>query len=91
MNKGEFVDSLSVKADLSRAHTHVPSIVVGLIIDSLASNKEIHLTSFGKLVVRVRRFPKKINPQIQKQTTVLKKVVAAFKSGENLMDIVAKN
>jgi DNA-binding protein HU-beta len=91
VNKGEFVDRVSAETDLSGAHIHVLGIVIGLIIASLASNKEILLTGFGKFDVRARRESKKINPRTQKKITVPKRVAAAFKPGENLKDIVAKD
>ena len=91
VNKGEFVDKLSVKAGLSKKGARVAlDAVIDLITESLASNEEVLLTGFGKFEARARKESNRINPQTQRRITVPRKVVPAFKPGKNLKDIVAK-
>jgi len=91
VNKGEFVDKLAAKAGFSKKDARKAlDGMIGLITNALASNEEVLLTGFGKFEARVRKESKRINPQTQRQITVPKKVVPAFKPGKNLKDIVAK-
>jgi len=91
MNKGEFIDRLSDKTDLTKkeARTLLDS-VLDLIQETLLQGEEVKLVGFGKFAVRARKASSRINPQTKRPIQVAAKVVPLFRPGKELKRQVEK-
>jgi len=91
MNKGEFIDRLSDRTDLTKkeARKHLDS-VLDLIQETLLQGEEVKLVGFGKFAVRARKASSRINPQTKRPIQVASKVVPLFRPGKELKRQVEK-
>jgi len=91
MNKGEFIDRLSDKTDLTKKEARaLLDSVLDLIQETLLQGEEVKLVGFGKFAVRARKASSRINPQTKRPIQVAAKVVPLFRPGKELKRQVEK-
>ena len=91
MNKGDFIDRLADRTNLTKkeARTYLDS-VLDLVQETLLKGEDVKLVGFGKFAVRARKASSRINPQTRKPIEVEAKVVPLFKPGKELKRQVEK-
>jgi DNA-binding protein HU-beta len=91
MNKGEFIDRLSDRTDLTKKEArNLLDSVLDLIQETLLQGEEVKLVGFGKFAVRARKASSRINPQTKRPIQVAAKVVPLFRPGKELKRQVEK-
>ncbi len=91
MNKGEFIDRLSDRTDLTKKEARkLLDSVLDLIQETLLQGEEVKLVGFGKFAVRARKASSRINPQTKRPIQVAAKVVPLFRPGKELKRQVEK-
>ena len=91
MNKGEFIDRLSDKTDLTKKEARkLLDSVLDLIQETLLQGEEVKLVGFGKFAVRARKASSRINPQTKRPIQVAAKVVPLFRPGKELKRQIEK-
>ena len=91
MNKGEFIDRLSDRTDLTKKEARkLLDSVLDLIQETLLQGEEVKLVGFGKFAVRARKASSRINPQTKCPIQVAAKVVPLFRPGKELKRQVEK-
>jgi DNA-binding protein HU-beta len=92
MNKGEFIDRLADKSNLTKKEARkILDGVLDLIQDTLLQGDEVKLVGFGKFAVRARKASSRINPQTKRPIEVEAKVVPLFKAGKELKRRIEKS
>jgi len=91
MNKGDFIDRLADRTNLTKkeARTLLDN-VLDLVQETLLKGEDVKLVGFGKFAVRARKASSRINPQTRKPIEVEAKVVPLFKPGKELKRQVEK-
>jgi len=91
MNKGEFIDRLSDRTDLTKKEARkLLDSVLDLIQGTLLQGEEVKLVGFGKFAVRARKASSRINPQTKRPIQVAAKVVPLFRPGKELKRQIEK-
>jgi len=91
MNKGEFIDRLADKSNLTKKEARkLLDGVLDLIQSTLLDGEEVKLVGFGKFAVRARKASSRINPQTKRPIQVEAKVVPLFKPGKELKRRIEK-
>jgi len=91
MNKGEFIDRLSDRTDLTKKEARkLLDSVLDLIQETLLQGEEVKLVGFGKFAVRARKASSRINPQTKRPIQVAAKVVPLFRPGKELKRQIEK-
>ena len=91
MNKGEFIDRLSDRTDLTKKEARkLLDSVLDLIQETLLQGEEVKLVGFGKFAVRARKASSRINPQPKRPIQVAAKVVPLFRPGKELKRQIEK-
>jgi DNA-binding protein HU-beta len=91
MNKGEFIDRLADKSNLTKKEARrLLDGVLDLIQSTLLEGEEVKLVGFGKFAVRARKASSRINPQTKRPIQVEAKVVPLFKPGKELKRRIEK-
>lgn len=91
MNKGDFIDRLADRTDLTKKEArNLLDGVLDLIQETLLKGEDVKLVGFGKFAVRARKASSRINPQTRKPIEVAAKVVPLFKPGKELKRQVEK-
>jgi DNA-binding protein HU-beta len=89
MNKGELVEKVAARADLSRASAQsVLDAVLGTIADALKDGKPVTLTGFGTFDVNARPARDARNPRTGETVRVPATMVVKFRPGKGLKDTV---
>ncbi|MEE9322092.1 MAG: HU family DNA-binding protein [Granulosicoccus sp.] len=89
MNKGEFVDSVAAKADMSKAEaTAAVDAVLDSVSDALQKGEQITLVGFGTFLVRKREARTGRNPRTGEPLQIKASNVPSFKAGKALKDAV---
>ena len=89
MNKGEFVDSVAAKADMSKAEaTAAVDAVLDSVTDALQKGEQITLVGFGTFLVRKREARTGRNPRTGEPLQIKASNVPSFKAGKALKDAV---
>ncbi len=92
MNKGEFIDRLAEKSDLTKKEARkLLDNVLDLVQEALLTGDEVKLVGFGKFAVRARKASSRINPQTKRPIQVEAKVVPLFKPGKELKRRIEKS
>ena len=92
MNKGEFIDRLAEKSNLTKKEARkLLDNVLDLVQDALLTGDEVKLVGFGKFAVRSRKASSRINPQTKRPIQVEAKVVPLFKPGKELKRRIEKS
>ncbi|MDD4903313.1 MAG: HU family DNA-binding protein [Candidatus Bipolaricaulis sp.] len=91
MNKGEFIDRLADRSNLTKKEARkLLDGVLDLIQSTLLEGEEVKLVGFGKFAVRARKASSRINPQTKRPIQVEAKVVPLFKPGKELKRRIEK-
>ena len=91
MNKGEFIDRLADKSNLTKKEARkLLDSVLDLIQETLLEGEEVKLVGFGKFAVRARKASSRINPQTKRPIEVAAKVVPLFRPGKELKRQIEK-
>lgn len=89
MNKGELVDVLAKKADLSKKDAKLcVDTLTDEITKALTNKEEVRLTGFGKFTTSDRKARKGRNPQTGEEIQIPARTVPKFKAGKNLKEAV---
>jgi DNA-binding protein HU-beta len=90
MNKGELVDAIAVKANVTKKDADaVLSAIIETIIDTVASGDKVTLVGFGAFEKRDRKEREGRNPKTGETMTIAATSVAAFSAGKLFKDKVA--
>ena len=89
MNKGQLIELVAKKADISKAKA---AIAVNTVFDSIATTlkkgKRVQLVGFGSFLVRKRKARTGRNPQTGQAIKIAAKKVPAFTAGSALKTLV---
>ena len=89
MNKGELVDVLAKKADLTKKDAKLCiDTLTDEITKALTNKEEVRLTGFGKFTTSDRKARKGRNPQTGEEIQIPARTVPKFKAGKNLKEAV---
>lgn len=89
MNKGQLVDKIAEKTNLSLKDSQAAvNAFIETIKDTLVSGEQISLVGFGTFVVRERPARKGRNPRTKEEVDIPAGKVPAFKAGKSLKDTV---
>ena len=89
MNKGELVDVLAKKADLTKKDAKLCiDTLTDEITKALTNKEEVRLTGFGKFTTSERKARKGRNPQTGEEIDIPARTVPKFKAGKNLKEAV---
>ena len=89
MNKGELVEALSKKANMSKTQAgEVLDSLLDTIVSNLKKGKEVNITGFGNFSVQHRNSRKGRNPQTGEELTIPARDVPKFKAVKNLKEAV---
>ena len=93
MNKMELADKIAEKVTgLTKAQAEeVINAFVAITMETMKAGGEVNLTGFGAFSARARKGREGINPRNPSQKiTIPTVVVAKFKAGKNLKDLLKK-
>ena len=91
MNKGEFIDRLADRTNVTKKEArNLLDSVLDLVQETLLLGEDVKLVGFGKFAVRARKASSRINPQTKRPIQVAAKVVPLFKPGKELKRQVEK-
>ena len=89
MNKGELIEKLAGKVDLSKNKTaEVLSELLEIISGALKGGDDVVLTGFGRFDVRKRKAREGRNPQTGAKISIPARKVPKFKAGKTLKETV---
>lgn len=93
MNKGELVEQLATRTDLSKAHAGrvidaVFDVESGLIASALRRGQKVQITGFGSFEPRKRAARTARNPRTGETIMVAASVAPVFRAGKGLKDAV---
>ena len=90
MNKGELVNALAEKTQLSKkASESALTALVDIVSDTLAKGEKVQLVGFGNFEVKSRAARTARNPRTGETVEVAASKVPAFKPGKGMKDAVA--
>jgi DNA-binding protein HU-beta len=90
MNKGELVDAIALKADVTKKEADaVLSAFIETIVDTVASGEKLTLVGFGAFEKRDRKAREGRNPKTGETMTIAATSVAAFSAGKSFKEKVA--
>lgn len=91
MNKGELIEVVSSKAEITKAEAgRVVSAVLDGIVDGLKADGKVVLPGFGSFEVRSRTARVGRNPRTGENIKIKATKVPAFKAGKGMKEAVAK-
>ena len=89
MNKGELIDSVAAKSELSRADaTKAVDAVLDSVTSTLAGGGSISLVGFGTFTATPRAARMGRNPRTGEAIQIKASIVPKFKAGKALKDAV---
>jgi len=89
MNKGELIEKLAGKVDLSKNKTaEVLNELLEIISGALKGGDDVVLTGFGRFDVRKRKAREGRNPQTGAKISIPARKVPKFKAGKTLKETV---
>jgi DNA-binding protein HU-beta len=90
MNKGELVDAIALKANVTKKEADaVLSVTMEAIVDAVASGDKVTLVGFGTFEKRDRKAREGRNPKTGETMTIPATSVAAFSAGKLFKEKVA--
>jgi DNA-binding protein HU-beta len=90
MNKGELVDAIALKADVTKKEADaVLSAFIETIVETVASGEKLTLVGFGAFEKRDRKAREGRNPKTGETMTIAATSVAAFSAGKSFKEKVA--
>ncbi len=89
MNKGEFIDAVAAKADLSKQDAgNAVDAVLDSLSDAMQNGDQVTLIGFGTFLVRDRPARDGRNPRTGETIKIPASKMPAFKAGKALKDAV---
>lgn len=89
MNKGELIDKLAAKVDLSKSKaTETLNGLLEIISGTMKKGEDVVLTGFGRFDVRKRKAREGRNPQTGAKISIPARKVPKFKAGKSLKELV---
>ena len=89
MNKGEFVETLADRLDVSRAQAdRALSAVLDIIAEQLGEGEKVAFTGFGSFEVSERAARTGRNPQTGAEIQIAASKVPSFTAGKALKDAI---
>ena len=89
MNKGEFVDAVAAKGDMSKADAAAAvDAVLDSVTDAMRDGDQVTLVGFGTFLVRKREARTGRNPRTGEPLQIKASNVPSFKAGKALKDAV---
>jgi DNA-binding protein HU-beta len=90
MNKGELVDAISIKANVTKKEADaVLTATLEIIVDAIASGEKVTLVGFGSFEKRERQAREGRNPKTGETMTIAATSVPAFSAGKLFKEKVA--
>ncbi|MBC7882825.1 MAG: HU family DNA-binding protein [Anaerolineae bacterium] len=91
MNKGELIDAITKKANLTKKDVE---LIVGatfdVIVDAVAEGNKVTLVGFGSFEPRARAAREGRNPKTREKMLIPATVVPVFSAGKQFKEAVAK-
>ena len=89
MNKGEFVDAVAAKGEMSKADAAAAvDAVLDSVTDAMQKGDQVTLVGFGTFLVRRREARTGRNPRTGEPLQIAASNVPSFKAGKALKDAV---
>jgi DNA-binding protein HU-beta len=90
MNKGELIDAVAEKADVSKKDADaIVTAMVEAIMETVASGDKVALVGFGSFEPRERKAREGRNPQTGEALKIAATTVPAFSAGKGFKQLVA--
>jgi DNA-binding protein HU-beta len=90
MNKGELVDAIAAKAEITKKEADaILTATIDVIMDAVAAGEKVTLVGFGSFEPRERAAREGRNPQTGKAIKIEATTVPAFSAGKQFKDLVA--
>lgn len=90
MNKGELIDVVAEKADVSKKDAEaIVSAAIESIMESVAGGDKVSLVGFGSFEPRARKARDGRNPQTGETIKIPATTVPAFSAGKGFKQLVA--
>ena len=90
MNKGELIDTVSEKADVSKRDADsVVSATIDTIMTAVANGEKVTIVGFGSFEPRDRKQREGRNPKTGETMTIPATTVPAFSAGKGFKEVVA--
>jgi DNA-binding protein HU-beta len=90
MNKGELVDAIAEKANVTKKEADaVLSAAIDIIVESVADGDKVTLVGFGSFEKRERKEREGRNPKTGESMTIAATTVPAFSAGKAFKETVA--
>ncbi|HEY9662215.1 MAG TPA: HU family DNA-binding protein [Allocoleopsis sp.] len=90
MNKGELVDAIAEKAQVTKKEADaVLTATIETIMEAVAAGEKVTLVGFGSFEPRQRAAREGRNPQTGKTISIPETIVPAFAPGKGFKDRVA--
>ena len=91
MNKGELVNAISEKTQVSKKAAEVSlNALTEIIAEELKKGGKVQLVGFGTFETRKRAARKGRNPQTKEEIKIPASIGPAFKPGKALKDLINK-
>jgi DNA-binding protein HU-beta len=91
MNKGELVDEIARKADVTKKQADaVLSAALDVIMDAVANGDKVTLVGFGSFESRERKAREGRNPKTGDKMEIPETTVPAFSAGKSFKELVAQ-
>ncbi|HEY9697031.1 MAG TPA: HU family DNA-binding protein [Trichocoleus sp.] len=92
MNKGELVDKIAEKADVTKKQADaVLTAAIDSIMEAVASGDKVTLVGFGSFEPRERKEREGRNPKTGEAMTIPETKVPAFSAGKLFKELVSGN
>ncbi len=90
MNKGELVDAVAEKANVTKKEADaIISATIETIMESVAGDDKVTLVGFGSFEPRLRKAREGRNPKTNEKMIIPETTVPAFSAGKAFKDKVA--
>ena len=90
MNKGELIDAVAAKADVSKRDADaIVSATVEAIMEAVASGDKVSLVGFGSFEPRERKAREGRNPKTGETLKIAATTVPGFSAGKGFKQLVA--
>ncbi len=91
MNKGELVDAIAKKADVTKKQADaVLTAALEVIIEAVSSDQKVTLVGFGSFEPRKRQAREGRNPKTREPMQIPEPIVPAFSAGKLFKESVSK-
>ncbi|MCG9890314.1 MAG: HU family DNA-binding protein [Thermosynechococcaceae cyanobacterium MS004] len=92
MNKGELVDAIAEKANVTKKDADaILNATLDLIVESVASGQKVSLVGFGTFEKRDRAAREGRNPKTGETLSIAATTVPAFSAGKSFKEAVASS